>query len=253
MRLRRNRTPPPGDGAGPYHFGVRTCLARAAGKDGRYKLSTVRALPTSKPDTVVLQATDGQQAVCLIAPGSMGSARLVPTEVFPKRQGAKGATVDLGDGHWRSSDGKTAPDVHRDESVYPPIMDVLPKFGERDKAPPVQLGIDLTVLNKVSDALGTSKLTLFIPHASKTPPPAPGSPGDPSTADGGFIKKPIAVCPATDEGKVRGIGVLVPLQPVNGVGFYMKVRRLVADAESRCKPKAVRAARVRPKRQPQPV
>lgn len=252
MRLLRRKPPLEhlAGGGGPNHFGVRTCLAKATGTDGRYQLAAIRALPTAKPDTVVLQATDGRQAVCLITAGQMSSPRLVPTDVLPKRKDAKGVTIDLTGDHWRSSEGGSVPDVHREESAYPSILDVLPKFSERDKKPPIQFGIDLTVLNKLADALGTSKLTLFIPDIDKTSPDKPPAGGP---VNGGYVKKPIAVCPATEEGKVRGIGVMVPLQPVNGVPFYRKVHRLVAEAEARCRPKSVRAAGVRPKRQPQPA
>jgi hypothetical protein len=222
-------------------FGIRTRLARAAGEDGRYKLATIRALPSTKKDTVVLQATDGKQAVCVLAPGEMSRPRLVPAEVLPRRKSSKGSSVELVGDKWRSSEGPSVPDEYGDQFCYPPIAEVLPKFSVRGKAPPVQLGIDLALLSKVAESLGTSKLTLFVP--------VPVKPGGDRTGDS-FVKKPIAICPATDEGKVRGIGVVMPLQPVNGVPFYMKVRRLVAAAEARCKPKArTRAAN----RQPQPV
>ena len=229
MRLRRQRTPPP-PGVGPNYFGVRTRLAKSVGTDKRYKLAAIRALPTTKKDTVVLQATDGKQAVCLLTLGQMSSPRLIPSDVLPKRKDAKGVMIDLADDQWRSSEGKSVPDEYRDESGYPPIADVLPKFSARGKTLPVQLGIDLALLSKVAESLGTSKLTLFISIPDKT--------HTPNTADGGYVKKPVAICPATDEGKVRGIGVLMPLSPVNGVPFYMKVRRLVADAEARCKAKS---------------
>lgn len=261
MRLRRRRSEPPGTpgtpgnpgpswgSGGPHYFGIRTLLARAAGRDGRYKLSAVRALPTRKPNTVVLQATDGQQAVCLITTGTMRSPRLVPADVLPSRRNTEPTLVDVLNGQWQSSAGKTVPAVDEDGAGYPPIADVLPKFSPRVGKPPVQLGIDVTLLNKLADALGTPKLTLFITDLDKTNlDKTPG--GGP--VNGGFVKKPVAVCPANDAGKVRGVGVFMPLQPVNGVRFYETVRRLVAEAEAVSKPKAHKreAAPAPPQQQP---
>ena len=237
MRLRKRNTPPEG---GPNYFGVRTRIARSTGTDKRYKLSAIRALPTRKKDTVVLQATDGQQAVCLITLGQMSSPRLVPSKVLPTRKDAKGITVDLSGDQWRSSDGKITSDEYADDSSFPQIADVLPDLNTRNKPSHIQLGIDLALLSKVADSLGTCKLTLFIPVPDKT--------REPDTASNGYVKKPVAVCPATDEGKVRGVGVVMPLQPTNGVPFYEKVRRLVASAETRCQP-----VRANTTRAPQPV
>lgn len=247
MRLRKQRTAPEG---GANYFGVRTLLARAAGKDGRYKLSAIRALPSRKPNTVVLQGADGHQAVCLITVGTMSSPRLVPTDVLPSRRNAEPTLVDVLNSQWQSSDGKTAPDVFTHDDRYPPIAEVLPKFGPRVGKSPIQLGVDVTLLTKLADALGTPKLTLFIPdtdniHSDKTPTSGPGN--------GGFVKKPIAVCPANDEGKVRGVGVFVPLQPVNGVKFYETVRRLVAEAEALSKPRTRKPAPVIPLPAKQPA
>jgi len=227
MRLRRRRNPPKG---GPNYFGVRTRLAQSSGTNKRYKLGEIRVLPTRKKDTVVLQATDGQQAVCLITLGTMSRVRLVPADILPSRKNTEPVVVDVLNGQWQSSDGKTISDTYADDTSYPPFADVLPKFGYKDKAPPIRLGIDLVLLNKVADALGTSKLTLLLPDTDKTP--APGAPGE------GYVSQPVAVCPATDEGKVRGVGVVMPLKPVNGASFYTKVRRIVVDAEARCKPRA---------------
>lgn len=250
MRFRRKPTPLAGSAGGPHYFGVRTLLARAAGRDGRYKLSAIRALPSRKPNTVVLQGTDGQQAVCLITTGTMRSPRLVPADVLPSRRNTEPTLVDVLNGQWQSSDGKTAPDVFTPEDGYPKIADVLPKFGPRVGKPPIQLGVDVTLLNKIADALGTPKLTLFITDLDKTrPDKTPG--GGP--VNGGFVKKPIAVCPANDEGKVRGVGVFVPLQPVNGVRFYETVRRLVAEAEAFSKPKVRKPAPMIPTPEKQPV
>jgi len=225
-KFRRRRSPPIG---GPHYFGIRTRLAKSVGIDKRYRLNAIRVLPSSKKDTVVLQATDGKQAVCLLTLGKMSSPRLVPSAVLPTRKDAKGTMVDLADDQWRSSDGKSVPDDYAGESCYPQLSDVLPKISTQARSSQVRLGIDLDVLSKVAESLGTSKLTLFVP--------VPRKPTGESTAEL-FVSKAVAVCPATDESDVRGIGVVMPLQPSNGVLYYMKARKAVVDAEEHSKSKA---------------
>lgn len=69
-------------------FGVRTRIARAAGKDGQYPCGAIRALPAPPSndhgDRVILQATDGHQATCVLSPGEMSGTRLIPADVLPK-------------------------------------------------------------------------------------------------------------------------------------------------------------------------
>ena len=75
-----------------------------------------------------------------------------------------------------------------------------------------------------------------------------------------YVNKPVLICPATDEHKVCGIGVLMPLQPVNGTHYYMKVRQVVADAEQCLKPsvrrsgtQSTKGAKVKSRHRAQPV
>lgn len=225
-RRRRRFGSPPG---GPHYFGVKTRLERSTGKDNRYKLNAIRALPTAKKDTVVLQATDGQQAVCLLSPGRMSSVRLIPSEVLPVRNADKEVTVELKDDCWISSSGKTVEDNYPADTGFPPMLKVLPNFSAQPNSSHLRLGIDLALLNKVSMSLGTNKISLFIPIPRR-------SNGDSSTGEQ-YVNKPVAVCPATDEDGVRGIGVVMPLQPKNGTEYFMKVRQVVSDAEARSKPR----------------
>jgi hypothetical protein len=230
---------------GPKFFEVRTRLAKSVGIDKRYKLNAIRVLPTKKKDTVVLQVSDGIHAVCVMTRGKMSSPRLVPSEVLPTRKSNDDIMVALAGDEWRSSDGKTAVDMYDGESCYPPVSDVLPRISNQGKPSHVKLGIDLSVLSKVAESLGTSKLTLFVPIPRK---PVGNERGEL------FVTKPVAVCPANDEHKVRGVGVLMPLQPVNGTSYYMKARQVVADAEERCKAKArSKVSKPRTRRRAQPV
>jgi len=235
-KARRRRLPI----GGPQFFEVRTPLIKSVGTDKRYKLNALRALPSKKRDTVILQVSDGTQAVCVLTRGKMSSPRLVPSEVLPTRKSNDDIMVALAGDQWRSSDGKTVPDDYAGESCYPPVSDVLPKISNQARSSPVKLGIDLSMLSKVAESLGTSKLTLFVPIPRK---PVGNERSEP------FVNRAVAVCPATDEDKVRGVGVLMPLQPRNGAEYYMKVRQLVADAEERCKSK-VTSRPIRSQRKP---
>ncbi|MEZ6190036.1 MAG: hypothetical protein R3C45_01950 [Phycisphaerales bacterium] len=51
-------------------------------------------MPTRKPNTVVLQAADGHQVVCLVTVGTMSSPWLVPAEVLPSRRNTEPTVVD---------------------------------------------------------------------------------------------------------------------------------------------------------------
>ena len=243
---------------GVHSFKVRTRIAKAVGEDKRYKLNAVRALPSREKGKVVLQATNGQQAVCVLVPGRLSSPRLVPSKVLPGRQGGKEAVIELLGDQWRSSDGKTEPDEYAGDSCYPALAEVLPEMtGKPFSIKPgsnakgverMWLGIDLSLLTRIAQSLGTPKLTLMVPVPVR---PAGDQNGEL------YVNKPVLICPATDEDKVRGIGVLMPLQPVNGTHYYMKVRRAVADAEQCLKPRARRSgtkgAMASPMRQPQPA
>ena len=227
---------------GVYSFKVRTRIAKATGEDKqRYKLGAVRVLPTRLKSKVLLQATDGQQAVCVLAAGDASSPKLVPSKVLPVRQQQSEAIVELVGDQWCSSEGKCEPDPYAGEHDYPSILDVLPEVKSKPftvktdqlskESPYLLLGIDLSLLTKVSHGLGISKLSLLIPVPIHTTNGKAGA---------NYVSKPVLVCPTTDEDKSRGIGVLMPLRPTNGSEYYMKTRQAVVDAEKRLKPRSPR-------------
>ena len=225
-----------------YCFGIRTRLARAVGKDGRYACGAIRALPSPHRQEVVLQATDGKQAVCLLTSGELTGSRLVPSDVLPTRQLSREAVVKLVDGHWQSSEGKLAQDTG--EGNFPPIGDILPpvsrrphcltasqaqKYQQAHRAMPhVVLGVDLELLNKQAMALGTPRLTLLIPIPVRGAQTRPGET---------FVTKPICVCPADGQGPVNGVGVLMPLTPERSIRYYEQLRQAVVEAEHRIEPR----------------
>ena len=225
---------------GTHDFAVKTRIAKAVGKDGRYACGSVRALPSVHKGEVILQATDGHQATCVITQGQMNSPRLVPTTVLPSRQVAKPVGVRLSDGRWEATDGRVAGDNPPDIS-FPTLSDVLPQLGKhpfyetkaqaeqrkvQDPAPAmaVVLGIDLDLLRKTADLLGTSKLTLFVPVPVKDMNQKPGEV---------FVNKPVAVCPASRTSETNGVAVVMPLTPEHGTSYYQKVRETVVAAEKR--------------------
>ncbi|MEX2215169.1 MAG: hypothetical protein WD768_13630 [Phycisphaeraceae bacterium] len=224
---------------GIHDFAVKTRIAKAVGKDGRYACGSVRALPSVHKGEVILQATDGHQAACVMTQGQMNSARLVPTAVLPSRQVAKPVGIRLSDGRWEATDGKVAGDNPPDIG-FPTLIDVLPQVGKHpffetkaqadqrkvhDPAPAmvVMLGIDLDLLRKSADALGTSKLTLFVPVPVKDPNQKPSEV---------HVNKPVAVCPAS-RSDTNGVAVVMPLTPEHGTSYYSKVRETVVAAEKR--------------------
>jgi hypothetical protein len=242
---RRRRDSPQPINNGICSFKVRTRIAKATGEDKqRYKLGAVRVLPTRKRDKVLLQASDGSQALCVLATGQVAAPKLVPGKMMPTKQ-TSGAIVELAGDRWTSSDGKTEPDQYAGESGYPSILEVLPELKGKPFAlkpdlrskelPYLLLGIDMTVLSKVAHGLGTSKLSLMVPVPIHT---ANGKAGS------DYVTKPVLVCPATDEDKVRGVGVLMPLKPTNSMDYYMQSRQAVADAEKHLKTRRVRSAGV---------
>ena len=113
----RRRSSPTAPPRGAHNFAVRTRLAKATGKDGgRYAYDSIQALPSPAKDTVILEATDSRQAVCLLAPGQMAGSKLVPSGVLPTRQLPQDAVINLVDGQWQSSEGRIA-EVGVDEPV----------------------------------------------------------------------------------------------------------------------------------------
>jgi len=270
---RRERPPTPKTSSPPHAncsggFSVRTRIARATGNAGRYACDAVRALPSMNRNEVILQATDGHQATCVLAPGRLPSGRLVPTTVLPSRQLPKPVAVRFADGQWESTEGKRVEDSHSSsDKAFTALGDVLPVVGpcpvyetraqarrrqaktksaemgastspnEKDKSQSdsdghaesayVVVGIDLDILRRTANALGTGKLTLFIPVPVK-------SANTPATQT--FVNKPIPVCPANsdpDGGGERGIGVVMPFTPTNGNAYYNKARDVVIASEKR--------------------
>lgn len=235
---RKPRPTPPGI----HTFGIKTRIAKSVGKDGHYKCGSVRALPSVNPGEVVLQATDGHQAVCLITGGQMASPRLVPPGVLPVKQLAQPVGIRLTDGQWESLDGKIAADrADAGESTFPKIGDALPVVGRQplhetpvhaerrrktDQAHSmhVTVGIDIDLLRKAAESLGTTKLTLFVPVPVKD-----------STRQSRelIVDKPIAMCPANKDADSKGIAVVMPLTPENGTSHYAKVRDIVVASEQR--------------------
>lgn len=229
-------------------FGVQTRIAKAAGKDARYSFGAIRALPGVERDQVVLEATDGHQATCVLAPGEMHDARLVPAGVLPTRQLGEPAAVRLVDNQWQSTEGKLADDRYgTDGGSFPPIADILPaahttpffetpRHAESRRRKPnepesmhVVLGVDIDVLRKVADGLGTTKLTCLIPVPIRHPKTKPSEVS---------VNRPLAVCPANNEAGTPGtpgIAVVMPITPGNGLGYYAKVREVVRAAETKAR------------------
>ena len=253
---RRPAPPSAPPSEGPCAFGVKTRIGKTVGKNERYACRSVRALPSTRKDEVILQSTDGHQAACLLTRGQMTDARMVPPEVLPTRQLAKPAGIRLIDGRWESLEGRLAPDATTADISFPAMGDVLPVVGkhpyyetaaqaqQRRVSDPaasmhIVLGIDLDLLRKSSEALGATKLTLLIPVPVKDPNQRPGEV---------CVNKPVAVCPATRDPDLEGIAVVMPLAPENGTAYYMKVRETVAAAE-----KAIKRATAPVSAQPRPL
>lgn len=242
MKMSTKRKPRTKTNGKAHCFGIRTRLARAVGKESRYSCNTVRALPSNKQDEVILQATDGKQAVCLMSSGEMAGPRLVPSDILPTRQLPRDAVIKLVDGHWQSSEGKLAGDDYGEgRGAFPAIGEVLPavskrphhltaiqaeKFRQANIAPPhVVLGVDIDLLNKQAMALGTSRLTLLVPVPIRY---------NETAADiGTFVNKAVCVCPADGQDGVHGVGVVMPLTPERSIKYYEQIRQQVTEAEGR--------------------
>lgn len=217
LKARKGR----GDG-----FTVSTRIDAATGKRSHHSIDTVRVLPGPKADTVVLQATDGHQAACVVTAGEVDQVAHLPRRLLRNTKTTEPLEVTRTRDGWASSNGQEAkpvPDVR-----FPRIAEVLPPFSPRTKANDhVSLALDVTLLVKLTEALGTSKLTLLIPQ------PGP---------DEKHITKAVAVCPATKASGVTsgaggGIGVVMPLTPEQSVSYYRRVRRDVLAAESVTQPR----------------
>ena len=123
INVRPSPSPP-----GQHSFQVKTRISKAVGKEGRYACHSVRALPSVHKGEVILQATDGHQATCVITQGHLTSSRLVPASVLPSRQSNQAVAVRLIGGQWESTDGRAVEDKSGDGS-FPSMGDVLPVVG----------------------------------------------------------------------------------------------------------------------------
>ncbi|MBI1338467.1 MAG: hypothetical protein GC164_16110 [Phycisphaera sp.] len=235
-------------------FKVSSRIAQSAGSSGRYASDKVRALPTPDGERVILQATDGHQAVCVVEPGHMAKGSvLVPTQVLPTRKPAQAVTVRLERDHWESSEGKLAPAV--EEGSFPPIGDVLsdvststssasnPLNGNGHTGTHIALALDAEFLRKQALALGTTKLTLLIPLPVKSHPGKTSS-----EQELPVVERPVCVCPATAEAGVEGIGVVMPLKPERSATYYRQLRQLVVESERLLSPKTRTRGRAQPSR-----
>lgn len=211
-----------------HGFTIRSKLARAVGKDSRYASQHVLATPAAKSKGVILQATDGHQAVCLHRPGYLDLSTLVPVDVLPTRLSSKDVSVEITPHGWRSSEGRISPEPDESDSSFPPVHDVLPVVNENPLAlnpeqaatvgdRRVVLGLNVELLRKIAESLGTPKLSLMIPV------PREGS----SAGQDAAVTQAVAICPATDEDDVEGIAVLMPLNPVRSTAYYNKLREIV--------------------------
>lgn len=239
----RKRTPIP---SGLHCFAVKTGIAKSVGKSDKSKCGSVRALPSINKGEVVLQATDGHHAACVLASGQMSTPRLVPAGVLPTRPSAKPIGIRLISGQWESLEGRIVADTEGgNEAAFPKIGDALPVVGKTpfhetpiqaerrkatDAAPSthVALGIDLDLLRKAAESLGTTKVTLLVPVPVKDPSQKPGET---------FVNKPVAVCPAQRDAQTQGVAVVMPLTPDNSAAYYTKVRDLIVASEQRALPK----------------
>ncbi|MBI1335876.1 MAG: hypothetical protein GC164_02820 [Phycisphaera sp.] len=233
-------------------FKVSSRIAQSAGSSGRYASDKVRALPAPDGERVILQATDGHQAVCVVEPGHMAKGSvLVPTQVLPTRKPTQPVTVRLERDRWESSEGKLAPAV--EEGSFPPIADVLPDVIPHTSTGPLNgnghtgthivLALDAEFFRKQALALGTTKLTLLIPLPDKSHPGKTSS-----EQELPVVERPVCVCPATAEAGVEGVGVVMPLKPERSATYYRKLRQLVVESERLLSPKTRTRVRAQPSR-----
>jgi hypothetical protein len=223
-------SPPPMSPAGPSGGGgfvVRTAIARAVGSLSRYCSDAVRALPVPRErigragvgdveGEVILEATDGKQATVLIVEGDLASPAIVPTQVLPTRQLTKPVHVHCVHGQWQSTEGKVAPRRTDEDASFPPIGDVLPAMA----GPVVTLAVDISLLKKIADSLGTMKLALLIPLGSYR------------AGESYAVNRAIGVTGA-DQSGVKGVAAIMPVNSAPGiVEHFEAVRQQVRKAES---------------------
>ena len=247
LRIRR-KPPSTAHETVPGH-GVRcripTMIKRATGTSERYALSSVRALPlryrggrrsTSDPafrHNVVLQASDGHQAVCVLTEGAIEQPTLIPGEVLPTRHGDCAGGVAMDSGGWRSRDGKESPALDPD-AEFPAISSVLPEAGPGT----VAVAINVDRLRRVAASLGTDNVTLIVPPA-KTKPAQPKAQAT--------VTEPIGICPAGKD-DTDGVAVMMPVVSDRSIAYYKRVRDAVVKAEQSDKGKTTRRTR-KPKKE----
>ena len=229
-------------GTAVEHITLCTPIGRACGgSPTRYALDHVRALAAG--DHVILQATDGHQAVCLIARGRLRSTHLLPPRILPTRRVRTEVTLRRGREGWISTEGRLAEaDPDSAAKPYPPVAQTLPAVATRPAyetaaqaqqrtgkgGPPnmhIALGIDIDVLRKLAEGLGSTKLTLLVPIPIRPPRP-PGQ-----RADQVCVDRPIAACPLDPDSGVEGIGVIMPIRTERAAAQYEKLRQRILQAE----------------------
>ena len=239
--LRIRRKPPPSStrfaGGGHTRCNIPTLLKRATGTSGRYTLSAVRALPlrfhggqrsTKKPafhHNVVLQATDGHQAVCVLTEGAIERPTLIPAEVLPSRQADRGDGPVLDGKRWRATNGEES-DVIDPDAAFPSIGPVLPETCPGT----IAVAISIDRLRRVAAGLGTDTVTLLVPTAKKTP-------GKPKSSE--TVRDPLGVCPAGND-DTEGVAVMLPAECQRSQAYYNRVREAVIEAEQPGKRKKTR-------------
>lgn len=233
---RHNMRRAPTSGAG-VRCRIPTLIKRATGSSERYALSAIRALPlryrgkrSNDPafrHNVVLQASDGHQAVCVLTEGAIEQPTLIPGEVLPTRQADRMSGVVLDGKTWRAKNTEDVPAIDAG-SQFPTIGPVLPEAHSDT----VAVAINVDRLRRIAAGLGTDNVTLIVPPAKK----APGKPKAPST-----VQDPIGVC-AAGKDDIEGVAVMLPVECDRSQVYYGHIREAVMQAESPRKPRKPRRA-----------
>ena len=218
-------------------------IKRATGSSGRYALSAVQALPlryrgkrSNAPafrHNVVLQASDGHQAVCVLTEGTVEQPTLIPGEVLPTRQADRMSGVTLDGETWRAKNSEDAPALDAG-SQFPPIGPVLPE----PHSDTIAVAINVDRLRRVAAGLGTDNVTLIVPPTKKTP----GKPKSPPA-----VRDPIGVC-AAGKKDTEGVAVMLPVECERSQSYYSRVREAVMQAEQPGKSRKPRRA-TRPRKE----
>ena len=237
----RRKSRPSSTSGGRVRCRIPTLIKRATGTSERYALSSVRALPlrfrggrrsNSDPafrHNVVLQASDGHQAVCVLTEGAIEEPTLIPAEVLPTRQADRDNGVDLDDNVWRSRDGQEAPSLDA-EAEFPAIGSALPEV----KAASVAVAISVDRLRRIAAGLGTDTVTLMVPAPGRVTTSKRAQPKSQAT-----VTDAIAVCPA-GKNDTDGVAVLLPVTCERSHAYYNRVREAIVKAEQTCKRKTRR-------------